>query len=371
MGSTKIKWSYATHSVTRRPSVLRDVVCKIEKGGPPPRPNDVILAEVIEINRHKRVELVEQRKSKLFPGDVLGLAYGHRYATRQWRGRVPGDMETCHMLSVGGVCGEVVDMAPHMGPPTILRPLGYLQDDNGLRVNLREYGICPAMDVGVRPAVVLVVGSSMDSGKTTAAFSTVYGLTRSGAKVAAAKLTGTACMKDLLLLSDAGATEVLDFSDAGHASTAKCGAAELSRIAASIITNFAAEHPDYIVLEIADGIVQDETRVLLEALRDMSCIDYVIYTCNDTMGIINGVQRLREGGMNVVAISGWVACSPLARDEAQAVTELPVLLPTDLQSPAITELFPLRKARMNGVIRPAFAGTPLLARTRSGERAVG
>lgn len=336
----KIKWSYATKAMPDRPSTIGQAAGLLPVDDGPPRANDVFVAEIVEIGRHTRIECQNGRKSRLFVGDLIGVVFGNRYATRQWRGRVPATMNVCHMLSVGGVCGEVVDTSPTMSPPTLVRPLGYVVNGDGRRLNLTDYGIAGRAIPENRPTVILVVGASMDSGKTTAAFSTVNGLSNSGARVCAAKLTGTACAKDLFLMEDAGAERVLDFTSAGYASTADCSIDSLRAIARAIIAELSVDRPDYLVLEIADGIVQRETRMLLRELRSLGCIDYTMYTCNDSMGVREGVRVLRDIGLNVVAISGWVACSPLATEEAQAVSELPILQPMDLLDPGVADVFP-------------------------------
>jgi len=355
----RIKWSYATRAVSGRPDSLHELIDKLHLGGQPPTANDVVVARVVEIGRHTRIETGSGNKSQLFLGDLVGVVFGHRYATRQWRGRIPESIDSCHMLSVGGVCGEVVDMAPEMDTPTILQPIGYLANGKASRVNLRDHAIPSGTLPADRPRIVLVVGSSMDSGKTTAAVSTVNGLSNAGARVSAAKLTGTASAKDLLRMHDAGAHRVLDFSDAGHASTAECSAAQLRKIATSIIAHLAIDQPDYLVLEIADGVVQRETEMLLRELRALSCVDYTLYTCNDTLGVREGVRILKELGFNVVAISGWVACSPLAAQEAQAVSDLPVLQPADLMNPQVMQLCLDAGGEKNGSAVPGRAGVSL------------
>lgn len=185
---------------------------------------------------------------------------------------------------------------------------------------------------------ILVVGASMDSGKTTAAYSVVHGLSQSGARVCAGKLTGTAAAKDLFLMEDAGAIKVLDFTDIGHSSTAKCNRQELWNIVTAIGSHLSILQPDYMVLEIADGLVQRETEMLLELLQEHQYIDYTVYTCNDSLGVQAGVQRLRQYDLNVVAVSGWAACSPLAAQEAQRHTDIPVLQPEELSDPRIADL---------------------------------
>lgn len=91
------------------------------------------------------------------------------------------------------------------------------------------------------------------------------------------------------------------------------------------------------MLEIADGVVQTETTTLLEQLSSEAMVDKVIYTCNDSLGVSAGVELLRRHALNVVAVSGWVGCSPLSVAEAQPMTELPVLRADELQNPLIAE----------------------------------
>ncbi|MBI1825200.1 MAG: DUF1611 domain-containing protein [Planctomycetes bacterium] len=335
----RIKWGYCTHVVPNLPVDFGCVKGRLLVTDEAPRRNDVIVAEVLEIGRHTKIELPSKNASTLFPGDLVGMAYGYRYATRQFEGTLPAKNETCHILGIGGVCGQVIGMATDMLPPTTLSPLGYVDNSKGGRLNLRDY--CPS--VRTKPfegaTIVLVVGSSMDSGKTTAAYSVVHGLTKSGARVAAGKITGTASVKDPLIMDDAGAIKVLDFTDVGHASTAMCEREELEEIVSTLGSALAEPHPDYIVLEIADGIVQRETMMLLEVFRQKRLVDYVVYTCNDSLGVAMGVTRLRAHDLNLVAVSGWVGCSPLAAQEAQAHTDLPVLRPEELRDPAVVNLF--------------------------------
>ena len=239
------------------------------------------------------------------------------------------------MLSVGGVCGQVIGAARTMRPPTVLRALGCPLDQSGERVNLRRFGLRPAAPTGAVPTSVLVVGSTMDSGKTTTAASIVHGLRRSGARVTAAKLTGTGSGKDLLLMKDAGAAAVLDFTDVGHASTAMCSRHELANISAVIRSHLAAHEPDYLVMEIADGVVQRETEMLLQLFQMQQSIDYVVYCCCDSLGVEVGVDLLRHYNLNVVAVSGIAAYTALAATEARGQTDLPVYQALELQDPQV------------------------------------
>ncbi len=335
----RIKWGYATHRLQDLPFSGAELKGRLQQSDEPPQANDVIVAEVGELGRHARIELTSKRRAHLFQGDLVGMVYGRRYATRQFEGAIPDNTCICHILSVGGVCGEVVGMSCEMQPPTILYPLGYLVDGASNRVNLKDYALTAVGTRFKKPTTILIVGSAMDCGKTTAAHSVVHGLTRSGAVVCAAKLTGTASLKDLLLLEDAGAVSVVDFTDMGHASTAMCDRQELQAIATGIVSNLLAHQPQYLVLEIADGVVQRETEMVLGILSALRLVDHVIYACHDPMGVAGGLEQIGSFGMNVVAISGWVACSPLAAKEAQTRTEVPVIPPEALQEPEIVDLF--------------------------------
>ena len=335
----RIKWGYATHVLSDVPATSMDLDGRLGRLADPPNANDVIVAEVIEIGRHTKIELPCKLPAKLFPGDLVGVAYGYRYATRRFEGTVPSGPEPCHMLTVAGVCGEVVGMPVDERPPTILRSLGFLLDSSGRRVNLQTHGLKLNGAPFARATTILVVGSAMDSGKTTAAYSVVHGLTRAGARVCAAKLTGTASAKDPLSMEDAGALKVLDFTDIGHASTARCSREQLWNIVTVVRSQLAALRPDYIVFEVADGIVQRETVMLLELFQAHHDVDYVMYACNDSLGVAAGVNRLRQHEFNVAAVSGWVGCSPLAAHEAQEQTDVPVLRPEDLREPGIIRLF--------------------------------
>lgn len=334
----RIKWSYCTrriHDLPKTTEMLADHLSNIQAR---PRRGDVIVAEIEQMGRHSRLENHDGNRSLLFPGDLVGVVYGERYATRQWRGRVPNSFGPCQMLSIGGVVGEVVDSNASMGEPTLIRPLGYLSDGAGTRANLLDYSLKAQTSVGCSPYRILVVGSSMDSGKTTSAVSLVHGLSNAGQRVSAAKLTGTAASKDVRSMYDAGAMEVLDFSDAGHASTAGITRDQLADVFQVIDSNLGQSHPDCVVYEIADGLVQRETEMLIQYLVTGNFVDAAIYACSDSLSVNAGVQWLREAGVPVVAIAGMVGISPLAAEEAQRFSDLPIFTKHQLMEPSVIQM---------------------------------
>src|SRR5207249_5532680 len=161
------------------------------------------------------------RKMSIFAGDVFVGVLGDRYATDQFEGvgRVQGPLG--HIIGIGGVVGEVVSMNNKMVAPTVIEYLGRLADADGQPLHMSRFQCLPVAPLTQRAATtILSLGAAMNSGKTTTAAQMIRSLTVAGHRFAAAKATGTACVKDPNLLYDAGAIAVLDFTDAGWPSTA-------------------------------------------------------------------------------------------------------------------------------------------------------
>lgn len=267
-------------------------------------------------------------------------AVGHRYAPDQFEGYAEILNGTLHLLSGAGVMGSVRTRHDDMGRPTRLRLLGTLSDLNGGRLNTRQFGIQPAAPGSARPLAVAVVGTMMNAGKTTAAAAIVRGAARRGATVAAAKVTGTASMKDVALLRDSGAGRTLDFTACGWPSTYMCSAAELEEIFLAIYGSLLRANPDVLVIELADGIIQRETALLLRAPAFTSRIDAFVVAAGDALGAEAAVARMREMRLPVVATSGRASMSPLLIAETESVTNVPCLTREQLESGSMTELIP-------------------------------
>src|SRR5262249_14397392 len=143
-------------------------------------------------------------------------------------------------------------------------------------------------------------------------------LTVAGHRVAAAKLTGTACRKDPNFLHDAGALATLDFTHAGWPSTANLSLAELLSISARIRAALQACDPEFMILEIADGILQRETAMLLADDGFRASVDGVTFAGPDALACDSGVRRLRELGYRVLAAAGPVANGVLGIAEVES-----------------------------------------------------
>ena len=247
----------------------------------------------------------------------------------------PRTLEPCELVAGGGIAGHVREAHPRMREATSIAPVGLVADAGGEPVNLRSSAL-PVVLVsanGNLPSVVAVVGTSMDSGKTTALSCLTVGLTRAGVRVGGAKVTGTGASGDYYRLVDAGARPVYDFVDAGHVSTYMLRREEVESVFMTLTHHLARAGVDVIVLEIGDGLHQRETVELVESSVFRATVGQVVFAAGDAMGAVAGVAWLTERGISVPAVSGLLTASALALCEAEQALGLPVLSIGDLTDP--------------------------------------
>lgn len=328
----------ARQAFSTRNVALSDAV-RLKRRGVRPAAGDVVLAEVVRIGQHPRIENLAGRRGQLYVGDEVIVAYGNRYAPDQFEAFVPETLAPCHLAAGGGIAADVMVRHGKMKAPTELRPIGLLARADGRVLNLADYALAPACEAAPMPTAIAVLGSSMNAGKTTSAAAIIHGLTRAGLRVGAAKLTGTGSGGDLWAMRDAGARRVADFSDAGHASTFLLPADVVIAQARTLLASFGAADYDVVIVEIADGLLQRETAMLLEAARDAAWFRSVVFAAGDAMSAAFGTSLLAQIGLPACAVTGVISASPLASREAEANTGLPTLTLPMLRDPvAITKM---------------------------------
>lgn len=298
-----------------------------------PRAGDLLLARVDKIGKHASLELTDGRRSSLFTGDEIILAYAARYAPDQFEAHVPDHFGPCQLVAGGGIAAEVACKHDAVAVATAITPIGLIADARGERINLARHGLPASASRSKRPITIASVGTSMNSGKTTSAAYLIRGLAHAGLRVGAAKVTGTGSGHDPWLMRDAGALRVLDFTDAGHASTHLLDCDALIEVMECLLGNLAEEPLDAIVIEVADGLFQCETAQLLASPQFRQNVDAVIFSSGDAMGAHAGSQWLQQNALPVSALCGTLTRSPLARREAAAATRLPVMCLAELSDP--------------------------------------
>ena len=355
--------SWKTPYATRR--VPRDALATLLTGEATPKVGDLVLVRVDKLGQHKHLELACGRRARLFPGDEIVLAYGHRYAPDQFEAEVPADVGPCHMVAAGGVAARVITKHAKMAAPTRVTPLGILGDRTGRALNLSHFAL-PRQPLPLRrPFTVAVVGTSMNAGKTETATHIIRGLKRAGLKVGAAKVTGTGAGGDAWSMRDAGAIDVLDFGDVGLPSTYLASAQQVEDSMTTLISQLAQQGAEAIVFEVADGVFQRETAALVESPIFKRAVDAVVFAAGDAMGSVGGVSWLRARDLPVVAAGGLLTASPLASREAAAVIGLPLLTLDDLSSPAIAHTLAVAAPRPSTTAgQPA---QPVFAQLRAAE----
>ncbi len=300
-----------------------------------PKAGDLVLARVSRIGQHKRIERVDGRRSHLFAGDEVVVCYGNRYAPDQFEALVPDGLQACELVAAGGIAAEVNCRHRSIAAATRLEPLGLLTDESGWVMNVQQ-GAKPRVSTETPlPPVIAVVGTSMNAGKTTSAARLIRGLVRAGKKVAAAKVTGTGAGGDYWMMQDAGAETVLDFTDAGFASTYCLDAKEIEGVFSRLVEQLAHTGAEAIVVEVADGLLQNETRSLISSELFQKTVSQLVFAASDAMGAVAGHHQLRQIGCEVTALSGSFTASPLAVREVQEQRLCPVLMKTELSDPQI------------------------------------
>ena len=302
----------------------------------PPNIGDIVLARVESIGKNTALDISTGRRCGLHKGDLIAVVFGNRYATLQFEGYARSDGDRCDLLSVGGLCGLVRSKHESIPEPSKLRLEGALGGANGLPLRLQNFAIPEVPRVGLgRPRIVVVLGTSMDVGKTYTARSVILGLQRHGIRVAGVKLTGTAAGRDTFTMLDAGACAVLDFIDGGLPSTYRCSLTELLNLYRLLVDHAASQDAAWVAVEIADGIIQGETAALLASTRFASTVDAWLLAANDALGVVGAVGMLRGMGITPLAVSGLVSRSALSRREVELATKIPCLAASELEEGAL------------------------------------
>lgn len=297
-----------------------------------PRSGDVVIANVTELGKHTRLQSPVSRRQLMFVGQEIMVAYGHRYAPDQFLAHVPDNLGPCQLVAGGGVASEVIEQHASIDKATQLEPVGLLMRQ-GKVVNLLDFAPLSienespqaAQIDAPRPPVIAVLGTSMNSGKSTTLGCLVNGLVNSGMQVAAGKATGTGAGNDPNLFTDAGAFSVCDFTDFGFPTTYRLDYETVRDLLVAMIREQSATGAGTVVIEIADGLFQGETSRLLRDPIFTAQVDRVLFSAQDALGAQAGERILLDAGLDLAAVSGVVTASPLAAKEAQAQLSTPVI----------------------------------------------
>ncbi|KAA3643841.1 MAG: hypothetical protein DWQ07_17145 [Chloroflexi bacterium] len=301
----------------------------------PPKLGDVVFGEISRIGQHSSLENVSGRIHAIHNGTRAIFVFGNRYAPDYYEGQVPEDhLEEVDLLARSGMIGQMLTKNALIKDPTRVKILGYVCNQDGEVINTQSFPrIAPHTRVKKTPraGMILVCGTSMNSGKSVAATACCRVLTSKGYAVRASKVTGTASLKDILSMNDAGAHPYTDFTYLGYPSTYLLPKEDLLSIFNRLDLKYANNPRNYWVVEFADGIIQRETAMLLLASEVQKRIHKLIFCASDAFSAIGGLGILKdEFNLTPDAISGLCSRSPLHIRELAEFTDIPVFNSADV-----------------------------------------
>ncbi len=291
-----------------------------------PEAGDVIAVRTLtDSATYNMLELPTGRLAKINPGDVVIGVLGRRRALKGFVGDVPETVsagDQLHLLSLGGVIGYCTGHHSSLGDAIKVEVIGVVCDENGRALNIGDAALPLRSSLGETAPIVLVAGTSMNSGKTYAAAELIKQATRAGLRVAAGKLSGVACLRDTLNMADHGAIATASFLDCGLPSTVDAG--DLSPVAKAIISNLNQSSPDLIVLELGDGILGGySVESIFDDTELRQATAAIIFCASDYVGAWGGIELLRKRGIEIDVISGSVTDSQMGEDYIQKEFGIP------------------------------------------------
>jgi hypothetical protein len=314
-----------------------------------PRAGDVVVVRALsESVTYGNLELPSGRLAKINRQDVLLGVLGKRRALKGFVGDVPDTIKTgdrLHLLNMGGLIGickghhsslsdaievEVLGIAcdfnrsaggqysdnPNVGNETDSALADARASDSFRVLNIADHALQPSNFLKQSAPVVIVAGTCMNSGKTVAATEIIKQATHAGLRVAGAKMSGVAALRDTLNMQDHGATATASFLDCGLPSTVDVE--DLAPVAKAILNHLNSFEPDLIVVELGDGIVGGySVDSVLQDAQIRAATSAFVFCAADYVGVIGGIAVLRNLGIEIDVVAGSVTDSQMGEDFVQ------------------------------------------------------
>jgi hypothetical protein len=282
---------------------------------------DYVVAEVNEWPRgFSQVELPSGRLVQLVHGDRLVGALGVRCATLEvvgsWREVTPGGR--MELLSAGGIMGRATSLATSHPPLLPLQYKGHALRD-GRKIAMGDF-VPDGLERAYKCPTVLVVGTTMSGGKTTAAKAVIRVLKAAGRRVAGAKLSGAGRHRDILGMGDAGADVILDFVDVGLPSTVGLADAFRPRLR-RLLSMIAASDPEVVVVEAgASPLEPYNGDTVLEAIREQ--VRCTILCASDPYAVVGVMEGF---GTRPDLVAGLATSTSAGIDLCRKLVDVPAL----------------------------------------------
>lgn len=300
------------------------------------RDGDYVVVEVVTRSADRRLELTSGRAIELAEGDLVVGALGVRHATLEATGdwRVTGPDGRMEILTGGGLLGRMTSASLVLGPFTRVQYRGHALRD-GDAVTMESFVEAPVDGTPFEVPTVLIVGTSMSAGKTTAARIVIRRLKAMGQRVLGVKVTGAGRYRDALTMSDAGADAILDFVDVGLPSTV-CPESLFRARLEVLLTKMGRVRADVAVIEVgasplepyngaaAVEKLEPHVRCTILCASDPYAVVGVTSAFDRTPELVTGITSNTDAGVELVEKLSGLRCLNI-RDKA-ALPELDRLL---------------------------------------------
>gem|GEM_PF-5717274 len=124
---------------TRR--VPAEAMVSLLTGAIEPQVGDLVLARVVSIGQHTRIQTPEGRRARPYKGDEIIVCYDHRYAANQFEALVPDRLECCQLVASGSIAAKVKSNHSKMKRATEIKPLGLIGNVEGRPVNISAWAL--------------------------------------------------------------------------------------------------------------------------------------------------------------------------------------------------------------------------------------
>jgi hypothetical protein len=257
------------------------------------------------------IESIDGRNVEVVEGDLVIGALGVRAATLgavgDWREIGPdGEMEA---LTSAGLLGRSTSVGWNTPPLTRLTYRGHVIRE-GKKLGMKDF----VPSVHIRPyqcPTIVIIGTSMEAGKTGAAKVIIRQLEDMGLRVVGAKLSGAGRNRDILAMADAGAAAVYDFVDVGLPSSV-CPEEEYREDLRKLLTMISSEKPDVVVAEAGASPLEpyngatvmaeigDNRRCTVLCASDPYAVVGVVKSFDITPDIVSGIATNTTAGIELI-----------------------------------------------------------------------
>jgi len=327
MGDGRLPGKVKRASALRRVPLLEVVQYRTERGNE----GDVCAFELPPDASPFTVESPTGRTMAIAPGDTFLATPGYRQSTKWVDGTVPpGGLvpgETYWVLADSGVVGELIGSSPtDLGHLASVRYLGAACGDDGATLNMRQFAITGSGEANRTTPLYLLLGTSGDSGKTTAGVAVLRALRAKGREaVVCLKATGTSSVAELAVYQDFGARQCFDCADFGLPTTYPSGREGIGDIFAGMLDICLSQSAQGLVVECGGDLFGANVPEFLACVKTRHSDLKIILAATDGLGAMGAQRVLADIGLEISLITGPCTDTSTMRERVATMCGVPAI----------------------------------------------